>query len=319
LAQRAPEEANGLDYEHTALAEQLSSGIRQVELDCFADPEGGRFANPRGVKWAAEAGLPAVPDHDPNGRLRQPGFKVMHVQDIDYFSSVLTLVDGLREIRDWSAGHPRHVPIFILLEFKEDAPGTEFTPAQPFGEKELMALESEILSVFPRDKILKPDDVRSSERSLPDALRKHGWPALDAVRGKVMFGMDNGGAVRELYLKDHPALEGRLLFVSVAPSNPAAAWMKENDPVEGFDRIQQLVRAGFLVRTRADSDTIEARTNDRRRRDKALATGAQFISTDYPEPNLAFSTYSVQFAGKIVARANPMNTSGDLKGVDLDK
>jgi len=67
--------------------------------------------------------------------------------------------------------------------------------------------------------------------------------------------------------------------------------MKENDPVEGFARIQELVKAGFLVRTRADSDTAEARANDTRSRDQALASGAQFISTDYPEPNRLFSPY----------------------------
>ena len=79
-----------------------------------------------------------------------------------------------------------------------------------------------------------------------------------------MFGMDNEGAPRDLYLKGHPALQGRMLFVSVAETHPAAAWMKVNDPVGDFDRIQHLVRQGFLVRTRADADTKEARANDPR-------------------------------------------------------
>jgi len=319
-ARRAPDEVRGLDYSHPPLPEQFSRlGIRQIELDCFADPQGGLYSEPRGVKWAADAGLSPVPNHDPQHRLRKPGFKVMHIQDIDYLSSVLTLVEGLMQVRDWSAKHPGHVPVFILLELKEDAPAPELTQPLAFGEPELVALEAEILSVFPREKIITPDDVRGQETSLPEALRKRGWPALDSVRGMVMFGMDNTGTVRDLYLKGHPALEGRLLFVSVPPTNPAAAWMKENDPVEGFARIQALVKAGFLVRTRADSDTAEARANDTHRRDQALASGAQFISTDYPEPNRAFSPYSVQFKGGIVARANPVNGSTALQGVDLEK
>ena len=320
IAKRAPDEVRGLDYTHRPLSEQFSRlGIRQIELDCFADPQGGLYSDPRGVKWAADAGLAPVPNHDPQGRLRQPGFKVMHVQDIDYLSSVLTLVEGLKQVRDWSAKHPGHVPIFILLELKEDAPAQELTQPLPFGERELAALEAEILSVFSREKIVKPDDVRGNESNSPEALRKRGWPTLDSVRGKVMFGMDNTGAVRDLYLHGHPALEGRLLFVSVPPTNPAAAWMKENDPVEGFARIQELVKAGFLVRTRADSDTAEARANDNRRRDQALASGAQFISTDYPEPNRLFSPYCVRFEGAIVARMNPVNGSRALQGVDLEK
>jgi hypothetical protein len=319
LASRDPAAAQSLDYTHPPLADQFTRlGIRQIELDCFADPKGGLYAHPKGVEWAAKAGLPPVPNQDPEGELQRPGFKVMHVPDIDYMTTVLTFKDGLRQVLDWSNHHPKHVPIFILIELKEDSDGPELTPPLPFDEKLLAALEAEITSVFPRQKILAPDDVRRGQRSLPDALRKYGWPILDSVRGKVLFGMDNESAVRDLYLKGHPALEGRLLFVSVPRDNPAAAWMKKNDPIQEFAEIQALVRDGFLVRTRADADTRQARLNDPTQRDKALASGAQFISTDYVEPNPAFSSYCVRFKKGIVARTNPVNGSPSLQGVDLE-
>jgi hypothetical protein len=308
IAARSPAMVQPLDYSHRPLVEQLEIlGIRQIEFDCFADPQGGLYAEPRGARWALKAGFQPVPDQDPEGKLRRPGFKVMHVQDIDYLSSVLTLVDGLKQVREWSKQHPNHVPIFILLEMKDDRPAPELTVPVPIGARELAALETEILSVFPREKILAPDDVRGTFSSLPAALKRHGWPKLNSVRGKVMFALDNPGAMTDLYLKGHPALQGRLLFVSVPPQSPAAAWMKENDPIEGFERIQGLVRAGFLVRTRADSDTVEARKNDVRRRDRALASGAQFVSTDFPEPNRKLSSYAVQFPNGVVARVNPVN------------
>jgi hypothetical protein len=320
VGQRAPETARGLNYSHRPLPEQLSRlGVRQIELDCFADPKGGLYADPRGPRQAAALGLPPVPDQDPAGRLRAPGFKVMHVPDVDYFSSVLTLVEGLQPVRAWSERHPGHFPVFILLELKEDQPDPALTRPVPFGEQELNALEAEILSVFARRKILTPDDVRGQAATLPEALRQHGWPMLRAVRGKVIFGLDNETLVRDLYLKGHPALAGRLVFVSVPPRHPAAAWMKDNDPVEDFDRIQGLVKAGFLVRTRADADTVEARTNDTRRRDKALASGAQFISTDYPEANPALSSYVVRFEDGVVVRTNPVNGDSSLRGMDLEK
>jgi hypothetical protein len=319
LASRNPEAAKELDYSHPSLWDQLTRlGIRQIELDCFVDPQGGMYANPKGVQWAASAGLPPVPNQDPDGKLRRPGFKVMHVPDIDYMSTVLTLTDGLKQVLDWSNQHPEHVPLFILLELKEDAESPELTQPIRFGEKELAALEGEIASVIPRDKILAPDDVRHDERSLPEALHKYGWPRLDSVRGKIMFGMDNESAVRDLYLQGHPALEGRLVFVSVPVTNSAAAWMKMNDPVHDFDVIQQLVKSGFLVRTRADADTKQSRANDPTQRNKAFASGAQFISTDYREPNLSFSTYSVQFESGIVARINPVSGNPSLGGVDLE-
>lgn len=311
--------AEELDYGHRPLAEQFSRlGIRQIELDCFADPQGGLYAEPRGPKAAAALGLPPVPDHDPEHRLRAPGFKVMHVQDIDYFSSVLTLKEGLQQVRAWSDKHPRHFPIFILLELKEDRPLPQLTQPVRFDERELDALDAEILSVFPREKILTPDDVRGKEPTLPEALRKHGWPTIKAARGKVMFGMDNTSAPRDIYLKGHPALQGRLLFVSVRPSHPAAAWMKENDAIGDFDLIQDLVKRGFLVRTRADSGTRQARKNDTRCRDHALASGAQFISTDYPEPDPALSPYAVRFEKGIIVRINPVNGDPSLRGVDLE-
>ena len=52
------------------------------------------------------------------------------------------------------------------------------------------------------------------------------------------------------------------MFVRVEPRTPAAAWFKVNDPIKDFDKIQRLVKAGFLVRTRADADTRQARKGD---------------------------------------------------------
>jgi len=319
IATQDPKARRELDYGHRPLTEQLSRlGIRQIELDCFADPVGGLYARPLGLERATQAGLPPVPNPDPTGRLRQPGIKVMHVPDVDFASSVLTLVDGLKQVRAWSVKHPRHVPVFILLELKEDSLGPRFTQPLPFDQAQLANLEQEILSVFPRESILTPDDVRGSAATLPEALRHSGWPRLDAVRGRVMFGLDNEDAVRDRYLAGHPALERRLMFVSVPPTNPAAAWMKRNDPIRDFAEIQELVRNGFLVRTRADSDTEEARTNDTRKRDQALASGAQFVSTDYPEPDRRFSSYCVRLPGGAVARMNPVTGRKDFPRIELE-
>jgi len=80
-----------------------------------------------------------------------------------------------------------------------------------------------------------------------------------------------------------------------------------------------MVKRGFLVRTRADIGTRESRSNDPTRRDKAFASGAQFISTDYPEPNQQFSDYRVRFEKGIVVRTNPVNGIGKLSGVDLEQ
>ena len=108
------------------------------------------------------------------------------------------------------------------------------------------------------------------------------------------------------------------MFVPVAAGHPAAAWTIVNDPVKDFDEIQRLVRAGLLIRTRADADTLQARRNDPSQRDKAFASGAQFISTDFPEPRLEFSPYAVRLPGNVVARSNPVNGPQLPPEIDLE-
>ena len=80
----------------------------------------------------------------------------------------------------------------------------------------------------------------------------------------------------------------------------------------------RLVKAGFLVRTRADADTRQARAGDVTQRDRALASGAQFISTDYREPDKRFSDYSVSFPGGQVARSNPISGDPAWSRIDLE-
>ena len=311
--------SQALDYTHPPLAEQFSRlGIRQIELDVFADPEGGRYADPSARKILKGIGKEPGPNPDFDGRLRKPGFKVFHIQDFDYLTTVTTFAEGLRQVHDWSAEHPRHVPILVLVELKDDAvPGLPTRPAL-FGKAELDGIDAEIRSVFAPEELFAPDDLRGSYETLPEAIKARGWPTLEEARGKVLFALDNEGALRDHYLADHPALRGRAMFVNVPRDQPAAAWMKVNDPIHDFDEIQSLVKAGFLVRTRADSDTIEARKDDPARRDKALASGAQFVSTDFAEARADISPYRVRLPGDVVVRPNPVCGNATLAGVDLE-
>ena len=65
------------EYRHRPLDEQLNSGIRQIELDIYADSTGSHYAHPAGPAAVAAAGLPADPAFDPQGIMSKPGFKVM--------------------------------------------------------------------------------------------------------------------------------------------------------------------------------------------------------------------------------------------------
>jgi Phosphoinositide phospholipase C, Ca2+-dependent len=201
----------------------------------------------------------------------------------------------LKQIRNWSEANPKHVPILVMIELKEDVTGPAGVKPMAFDADLLNAIDTEIRSVVPATGMLTPDTVRGDFKTLSAAILERGWPTLADCRGKLLFALDNEGSLADRYLDGHPTLNDRVMFVSVNESHPAAAWMKVNDPIRDFEKIQSLVAKGFLVRTRADVETKQSRTNDTTQRDKAFASGAQFISTDYPRPDLRFSDYRVQF------------------------
>jgi len=307
--------AESLEYSHAPLDVQFATqGIRQIELDVFADPAGGLFANRAGLRYAKEDTASGIPELD------QPGFKVLHVQDIDFESTCWTFVACLQTVKRWSDANPGHVPLLILVEAKDEAILIRNTAIPvPIGAAELDALDAEIRSVFPAGQLVSPDEVRAGRVSLDDAIRTVGWPTLGATRGRILFALDNGGAIRDAYVAGHPALAGRVLFTDSPPGTPEAAFRKLNDSIGDFDAIRAAVAAGYLVRTRADADTKEARTGDTTRRDVALASGAHFVSTDYPVPVPARGTdYHAQIPGGLPARCNPINAPADCTAADVE-
>jgi hypothetical protein len=298
----------GLDYQHQPLPQQFDSGVRQIELDIYADSKGGLYAHPSGPSNVAAAKLPRDPDFDPNGVMNKPGFKVMHVQDVDYRSTCQPFIACLEQVRQWSHAHPNHVPIFILVETKQGKPRGELhlTEPEPFTSATFDALDTEIRSVFPPSEMITPDDVRGHYDTLNEAVLGGNWPTLADARGKVVFLMDQR-PVGPIYLAGHPSLRGRVLFTNSEPGEPDAAFIERNDgPAED---ITALVRKGYLIRARTDSDTKQARTNDTSTRDAMIASGAQLLSTDYPvnEPARWPGNYVVALPGKVVARCNPVN------------
>ena len=297
----------GLEYKHRPLDLQFDAGVRQIELDIYADTEGGRYARPAGVDAVAAAGLPKDPDFDPEGLMKKPGFKVLHVQDYDVRSTCQQLIACLKIVRAWSLAHPKHVPIFILIETKQEDLPAKYHAKSPekFTSATFDALDAEIRSVFEPSEMITPDRVRGKYATLEAAVLKGAWPTLGEARGKVLFLMDQR-PVGPVYLEGHPALRGRLIFTNAVPGQPDAAFTEENEGSQ--ETIAALVRRGYLVRTRTDADTKQARTNDTTRRDIALVSGAQFLSTDYPksEPS-QWTPYSVSLPGDAVARCNPVN------------
>jgi Phosphoinositide phospholipase C, Ca2+-dependent len=246
------------------------------------------------------------PDFDPQHLFDHPGFKVMHVQDLDYRSNCQPFLECLRVVRRWSQAHRGHLPIFILIETKESRERDYMTVPEPFTPEVFDALDAEILTVFSKDEIITPDQVRGGHETLEEAILSGSWPCLEQSRGKVLFLMDQRKA-GPAYLKGHPSLRGRIIFTNARPGEPDAAFVEVNDPLSDHLVIPDLIRRGYIVRTRADADLREGIENDTRMRDAALASGAQMISSDFPFNEKAPTGYAVLFPRRTIARCNPVS------------
>jgi hypothetical protein len=310
LRARSNRAATVLDYSHRPLAEELEDGARQLELDVYYDPQGGRFADPLGPRMRGER-----LDDAAAAEFAKPGFKVMHIPDFDFRSTCTRFVVCLQEIKGWSDAHPDHIPILILINAKDDSPlGEDGTAIAKFDTAAFDALDAEVASVFADDDLITPDQVQGKHATLREAVLAGGWPKLGKARGRIFFALDEAPDKVAIYRGQRRSLEGRKMFVNIDESSPAAAYITLNEPLQDAKRIRAAVEQGFIVRTRADADTLEAREGRTERRDVALASGAQYVSTDYLRPDPRWPAYSARLPNGATTVCNPVRTQQQCAG-----
>ncbi len=302
LRKRSTRGAIALDYAHRPLVEQLNDGARQLELDVYIDSEGGRFADPAVPRLTGAPIDPAMREE-----LRRPGFKVMHIPDFDFRANCISFIGCLRTIKDWSDAHPDHVPLLILINAKDGEPSMPGgTPIAQFDTQAFDAFDAEIRSVLSAEDLITPDQVQGKFATLREAVLAGNWPKLRDARGKILIALDDNAKKVAIYRGARRSLEGRAMFINTDESSAAAAYLTLNEPLSDARRIRAAVEAGFLVRTRADADTAEARSNETARRDAALTSGAQYISTDYMQPDRRFGPYTARLPDGATTVCNPV-------------
>jgi hypothetical protein len=315
LIRKPGDYAQFLAYSHASLTNQFErQDVRGVELDLFPDPQGGLYSEPLVRR---KLGLGPLPDP----AWLQPGIKTFHVADLDYNTTCVRFVSCLEQVRDWSKDHPDHVPLLIMLELKQSIPevvqgGGAASP--PWDGGALDSLDAEIRSVFGEEDMITPDDVRRRGLTLEESVLRRGWPTLRRSRGKVVFLLDNEplagskpNPIREAYTAGRPSLQGRVIFTNAVPGSPDAAFLKRNDPLgANTQHIQDLVRAGYLVRTRSDLPLQTVTSGDTTQLDAALSSGAQLVSTDFPQVGMSArydSDFVARLPGGVPVRCNPVN------------
>ena len=308
---------SALDYDHVNFDEQMTTyGIRGLEIDVYNDPKGGDFYNRRINIFCS------LPEESGEKTLLQPGFKVLHIKDVDYNTHYLTFKQSLWAVRNWSEAHPNHLPLFINIETKQDAPGDNsqlagagFAKAIKWDQAAAEALDVEVKAVFGNEleKVITPDRIRNGAATLNEVVLQKKWPKLKDCRGKVVFIMQ--GKAVSYYLNGHPNLEERAIFVYGEPGSSETAFVILNDASGDKDTITQRVKEGYIVRTRSDADTKQARNGDYTDAMAAFASGAQIISTDYyrPDPRSDTGTTWTKFMVKLPVgdrgRKNPVSAA----------
>lgn len=304
----------GFDYTHPPLEEQFDEyGVRGIELDIYYDPNGGLFYNRLAnilIPEPVESGIP---------ELLEPGFKVLHVPDLDYMTHYYTFKQALQALKTWSDAHPTHLPIFVNVETKTEGLNDYVTVVGaieplPFTPQAANGLDQEVKAIFGDElqNVITPDKIRGNYATLNQAVKANNWLTLKEARGKVVF-IINGNY--DFYIDQHPSFAGRAMFAYANPDTPECAFIIANNPIGSQTEIEQWVADNYIVRTRTDSDTYEARNGDYSAMNAAFASGAQIISTDYyrPDPryltDTAWTDFTVQFPNNELARINDISAN----------
>lgn len=304
-----------LKYDHPSFEIQLDSGLRSLELDVYYDSTGNRYTNPAGYQYLKSTGVSELSNHNITD-LDKPGFKVLHMADVDFRSKYPTLKLALQSIKNWSDKNLDHIPLFIMIEAK-DMNWPLFknaTQVLKYDEQAFDLLDKEIVDIIGRDKLITPDDLRGNYSSLKQAIENNNWPLVSESLGKIVFMLlpSTGGANQEAsaYVNNRPNLEGRVMFVQSKESDSYGCFLLLDNAIMRQEDIKNYVSKGYLVRTRSDIDTYEAKVNDQTRAKAAFSSGAQVISTDFfsKDYNPYESGYFVKIPGELKqVRVNPVN------------
>jgi len=203
------------DYSHPNMTIQLEKGIRQFEFD---------------LSW-------------PSGRIE-------HAYIYDGVVNCLSLSWCIDHgFQSWKEKNPNHLPLFVIIELKDN-----MTP------HDLLEFDQELTAVAKRNGMFTPDDLRAElkvegKQTLRELILSKGWPSLDSARGKIIFMLL--GNLQNYTLGEYEGLRNRTSFLMLKTEDSNldnAAFLYDDFPQTNGDKIKELVKQGFIVRTRSDRD-----------------------------------------------------------------
>ncbi|MFM7661686.1 MAG: Ca2+-dependent phosphoinositide-specific phospholipase C [Bacteroidota bacterium] len=287
-----------LDYGHVSIEEQLEKyNVRGFELDIYYDPK-GKLYRKRKINRLIVGQKTLIK----NKAMNLPGFKVLHIPDIDFETNYLTFTEALNAINYWSEKNPLHSPIFINVEAKGSSAADEssflrfigFKRAIKFDSLAYLQLDAEIKSIFPMERIITPRILRSDFTSIDERLTEKGWPALNECLGKIVFILQ--GNHDEIYKQSIDRNDDRVMFVYAEPGEKNTAFIIRNSS-KGIEKEIYELSKKYIVRSRTDAGTHQSRNNDYSDYQSVLKSNAQIISTDYYKADLRWSSFEIKLDG----------------------
>lgn len=244
--QPRPDALDEWRYTHPSLEQQLSMGVRQIELDLHAHLDGF--------------------------------YEVYHLPIIDEETHCRLFITCLQTMLEWSTQNPYHLPLTVLIELKD-----LIDPYKITNEQEL---DQVILSIWPSDKIITPDEVRAESPTLRTALIQNGWPLIAQLRGRIMFVLLNQDHHHDAYLGEQSDVVNRLLFIRGGAERDYGSIVEWGDPRQYESDLAQAYYGNYLIRVKAD-DPIQNISERSVQREIVLTQSyahwinSDFVNTDY--------------------------------------
>ncbi len=248
------------------VTEQLSNGVYSLEID--------------------------IETFDRNGEI---SFTCMHSPTLDMTTSCYDFSLLLKEISMWSDNNPNHLPITIIIE-----PKSFFIPLEDmefFNFDYALALDSALRAGL-GDKLFTPADMLRDYESFGAMRAADDWCKVSDMLGKVLI-LLHDCSVTQKYIEIDPSIKSQAMFPMLRENDAEldyASFLLINDPKKAFGSSGEIIEDDkFVVRTRADSFTSVSE----KKRDFALESGAQIVSTDYPvKSDLQEGDYFLAFCDK---------------------
>lgn len=259
-----------VDFWSETLTQQLNCGLRSFELD--------------------------IETFDRDGEI---SFTCMHSPYFEMATSCYDFSLALKEISMWSDNNPDHLPITIIIE-----PKSSFLPLKDmeyFNIDYAKALDAVIRENL-GEKLFTPADMQRGYSSFGEMRAADDWCRVKDMLGKVLILLHDCD-VTEKYIEIDHSVKSQAMFPMLREEDidrDCASIILCNDP-ESLLEIKEEVISEKKIMVRTRSDKFTSVTDERR--EQALASGANIVSTDYPvRTDLKPGDYVVTFGGNSTVR-----------------